>query len=196
MNIQTLQRVWHSFRLATILNSGKRAEYYRKHSIFRHIGKNCTIVDRKVPLYPKLISIGDNVHLASRVLLVTHDAIHICLNNYERSISENKHYNEKVGCIEIGDNVFIGSNSTVLYDVRIGSNVIIGAGSLVNKSIPDNSVAVGNPAHVVGSFDDYMSKRYHLDLYPDELSPSGHAISKELEDLCWSKQINRHSSKE
>ena len=32
-------------------------------------------------------------------------------------------------------NVFVGANSTILYDVKIGSNVIIGAGSLVNKSL-------------------------------------------------------------
>ena len=64
----------------------------------------------------------------------------------------------KIGCIDIGDNVFIGANSTILYDVKIGSNVIIGAGSLVNKDIPDNSVAVGIPAKIVGTFDDLFPK--------------------------------------
>lgn len=49
----------------------------------------------------------------------------------------------------IGDNVYIASNATVIGNVNIGSNVIIGAGSVVVKDIPDHSVAVGNPAHVV-----------------------------------------------
>lgn len=49
----------------------------------------------------------------------------------------------------IGDNVYIAANATVVGDVHIGNNVIIGAGSVVVKDIPDNSVAVGNPARVI-----------------------------------------------
>lgn len=62
------------------------------------------------------------------------------------------------GNIHIGDNVFIGSNSTVLYDVHIGNNVIIGAGSLVNKDIPDGTIAVGIPCKVIGKFENYQKK--------------------------------------
>jgi acetyltransferase-like isoleucine patch superfamily enzyme len=51
--------------------------------------------------------------------------------------------------ITIGNNVWIGANSTVLPEVSIGDNVIIGANSLVNKDIPCNSVAVGNPCKVI-----------------------------------------------
>lgn len=49
----------------------------------------------------------------------------------------------------IGDNVYIAANATVIGGVHIGNNVIIGAGSVVVKDIPDNSVAVGNPARVI-----------------------------------------------
>ncbi len=49
----------------------------------------------------------------------------------------------------IGDNVYIAANASVIGGVTIGDNVIIGAGSVVCKSIPSNSVAVGNPARVV-----------------------------------------------
>ena len=51
--------------------------------------------------------------------------------------------------ITIGNNVWIGASSTILPEVKIGNNVIIGANSLVNKNIPDNSIAVGNPCKVV-----------------------------------------------
>jgi Acetyltransferase (isoleucine patch superfamily) len=181
-----LYRLWHTARLYLIPGSGKRADYIRDHHIFYHVGNDCTVMERKIPLCPQLISLGDNVHLASKVFLIPHDAIHLCLNNLEKFAEEgDTPYKEKIGCIEIGDNVFIGSNTTVLYDVRIGSNVIVGAGSLVNRDIPDNSVAVGTPARVIGTFDDFIAKRRKAHMYPDELAPVGHQITKELEDWCW-----------
>lgn len=51
--------------------------------------------------------------------------------------------------IAIGSNCWIGAKVTVLAGVYIGNNCIIGAGSVVTKSVPDNSVAVGNPAKVI-----------------------------------------------
>ncbi len=49
----------------------------------------------------------------------------------------------------IGNNVDIGANVVIIGDVEIGDNVIIGAGSVVTKSIPANSVVVGNPARIL-----------------------------------------------
>jgi len=48
---------------------------------------------------------------------------------------------------KIGNNVRIGSNSTIL-PVNIGDNVIIGAGSVVTKDIPSNTTVYGNPAKI------------------------------------------------
>lgn len=66
------------------------------------------------------------------------------------------------GEIHIGNNVFIGARSTILYGVNIGNNVIIGAGSIVTKDIPDNSIVAGAPAKFIKSFDDYISKMDEL----------------------------------
>jgi len=65
---------------------------------------------------------------------------------------------EKVGCIEIMNNVFVGSCTQIKYNVRIGNNVIIGANSFVTKDIPDNSVYAGVPARYICSFDEYVAK--------------------------------------
>ena len=51
--------------------------------------------------------------------------------------------------IHIGDDVWLGGNVTVLPGVTIGNNVVVGAGAVVNKDIPDNSLAVGVPAKVI-----------------------------------------------
>ena len=52
---------------------------------------------------------------------------------------------EKIGSktgIEIGDNVWIGANCSIVAGVRIGDNVTIGAGCTVRKDIPSNSFVI------------------------------------------------------
>lgn len=48
--------------------------------------------------------------------------------------------------IKIGKNVWIGANATILDNVSIGDNSIVAAGSVVTKSIPANTIAMGCPA--------------------------------------------------
>lgn len=55
--------------------------------------------------------------------------------------------------ITVGNNVWIGAQVCVLPGVTIGDNCVIGAGSVVNRDIPANSVAVGNPCRVVKKID-------------------------------------------
>ena len=59
--------------------------------------------------------------------------------------------NNKINWIQrnttIGNNVKIGSNSTIL-PVKIGNNIIVGAGSVVTKDIADNLIVFGNPAKI------------------------------------------------
>ncbi|MCR5501783.1 MAG: acyltransferase [Lachnospiraceae bacterium] len=64
----------------------------------------------------------------------------------------------RAGRITIGDYVFVGVGCTLLPGVTIGSRVVIGAGSVVTGDIPDNSVAVGSPAKVIGTYDEYIEK--------------------------------------
>lgn len=51
--------------------------------------------------------------------------------------------------IKIGNNVWIGTGSTILAGVEIGDNTVIGAGSVVKKSIPSGVIAVGVPCKVL-----------------------------------------------
>lgn len=121
---------------------------------------------RTYPADPELISIGNNVMLASGVDFVNHDIIPALLNKKYNT----KDFARSQGCISIGDNVMIGANTIILPNVRIGSNVIIGAGSIVSKDIPDNSVAAGVPCKVIGNFDDIVEKyRKKKKMSPEEL---------------------------
>ena len=53
--------------------------------------------------------------------------------------------------ITIGNGCWIGGGAIILPGVTIGNNCVVGAGSVVTKAIPDNSMAVGNPAKVIKS---------------------------------------------
>jgi maltose O-acetyltransferase len=113
------------------------------------LGKNVFIGDDVLidPSFPWLISIGDACTLTSRVIILAHDA------------STKRHIGySKIGRVSIGSKTFVGVGSIILPNVKIGENVIIGAGSVVTKDIPNNSIAVGNPAVVVGFTSDYISR--------------------------------------
>lgn len=51
--------------------------------------------------------------------------------------------------IEVGDNCYISTGSTILGPITIGNNVTIAAGAVVNKDVPDNAVVAGVPAKVI-----------------------------------------------
>lgn len=72
-----------------------------------------------------------------------------CIVEANVCIGGNGKTREGIVAPQIGDNVLIGSNSVIIGPINIGSNVKIGAGSVVVKDVPDNSVVVGNPGHVV-----------------------------------------------
>ena len=158
-----LRRAWTQLRMFTFSSGVKRTAYLKRKGIFGSIGDNVMIQSRKVPLYPELIFIGNNVRVATNVTFVTHDVSHNMLNNLPQALEGKYRFKEKKGKIVIGDNVFIGANSLILYDVTIGNNVIVGAGSIITKDLPDNSVCAGVPCKVIGSFEDFVEKRKSAD---------------------------------
>ena len=110
---------------------------------------------------PYLISIGDNTTVSFDVAFITHDAATRVIRNLPDGNPETVIY----GTIEVGKNCFIGARTTILPNVKIGDNTIIGACSLVNKSIPANCVAAGNPCKVLCSLDEYREKHKDEFLY-------------------------------
>ena len=152
-------------RMYLIGNAEKRTKILVKNKVFRSVGNNFFFQPRKIPDEPQLIKFGNNVTVASDVTFVTHDVIDKVLNNMK--------YNTKFGYyaapIEIGNNVFIGCNVTILPNVKIGNNVIIAAGSIVSKDVKDNVIVAGNPAKEIGKFDAYVEHRKNINealVYP------------------------------
>ena len=98
------------------------------------INFNCTILDGAY------VTIGDNVKIGPDC--------HLFTPQHPVDYLQRREPCETSYPITIGDDTWLGGNVTVLPGVTIGARCIIGAGSVVVHDIPDDSVAVGNPAVV------------------------------------------------
>ena len=105
------------------------------------VGKNFYSNHNLVILDCAKVSFGDNVFIAPNCGFYT--------AGHPLEASERNKGLEYARPITVGDNVWFGANVSVLPGVTIGDNCVIGAGSVVNKDIPANSLAVGNPCKVI-----------------------------------------------
>ena len=100
---------------------------------------NCCILDVSI------VKIGNNTMFGPNVQIytATHPLEYKARNSgleYAKSIT-------------IGNNVWVGGNTTICPGVTIGNNVVIGAGSVVTKSFPDDVFIAGNPARIIKTID-------------------------------------------
>lgn len=130
------------------------APFYADYGINITVGKNfytnhnCTILDGAK------VTFGDNVFIAPNCVIST--AGH-AIDAEQRAKGL-----EFALPINVGDNVWIGANVSVLPGVTIGSNTIIGAGSVVNKDIPEGVIAAGIPCKVIRKITEQDKEKYPL----------------------------------
>jgi len=127
------------------LREAVRTEIEKRRKRGTKIGDNCRIWGYTDIMFPQLVTIGRNCVLATRSAVLTHGIFATPLRGKP---------------VTIGDNCYIGYGAIVVPGVTIGDNCIIGAGAVVGSDIPANSIAVGNPARVVGQRDPEELKQY------------------------------------
>jgi maltose O-acetyltransferase len=108
-----------------------------------HIGKRTYINFGAVLLDVAAIIIGDDVQVGPNVQLLTPT------HPLDPGLRRAKY--EAAKPIKIGNNVWLGGGVIILPGVSIGENTIVGAGAVVTKNLPENVVAVGNPARIIRS---------------------------------------------
>ncbi len=110
------------------------------------IGNNVLIHDYSFIYAHNNLNIGDNSMISPNVFITdfNHKFPH---QKYKHLLKSPTGYDDKK--VMIGSNVWIGANSIILPGVTIGNNAVVGAGSVVTKSVPENTVVIGNPARII-----------------------------------------------
>ena len=105
---------------------------------------NLTILDTCPITIGKNVFIGPNVSIVAPIHPLRYQERNMYLS--EKGYLTDKEYGKP---ITIGDNCWIAANVTICGGVTIGEGSVIGAGSVVTRSIPENSLAFGNPCKVI-----------------------------------------------
>lgn len=102
-----------------------------------NIGNNVAFNNNCILTCRGKITIGSDTNIGPNCAIFDHD------HDY---MVEDRMNTYKIGTIEIGKNVWIGANVTILKDTVIGDNCVIGAGSVVKGTYRSNIMIAGNPA--------------------------------------------------
>lgn len=85
-------------------------------------------------MFPEKISVGTNTVIGYNTTILAHEYL---IKEY------------RLGPVEIGSEVMIGANSTILPGVTIGDGAIVSAGTLVHKDVLPGTFVGGNPMRVI-----------------------------------------------
>lgn len=161
-----LNNIFKLFRKLELIYVNSSYENKRKYLIKKgaKIGEgtrmNCYV--SSFGTEPYLIEVGRDCLFAADVRFITHDGGVKVLNTLKKFQGRKM---DIIAPIKIRDNVYIGTGAYIMPGVRIGNNSVTGAHAVITKDIPANSVAVGIPAKVIKSVEDYYLSNKNKEKY-------------------------------
>lgn len=134
------------------LHRGLRIWLYRQMGI--NIGKNCVVemfcyLDDQ---FPELVFFDDHSGPSRHVIILCHDDVAAKAEDSDVALEDFEARHGFVAPVRLKSYSGIGAGSILLPGVTVGEGSMIGAGAVVNKSVPDQSLAVGIPAKVIKTF--------------------------------------------
>lgn len=122
------------------------AEYEKKWGRFYSIGNDCAFWPYTNITNPEYTRLGNNVMLSACTILGHDGSVAVLNKAYGKKL-------DRVGRVDIKDNVFIGHGAIILPGITIGPNALVAAGSVVSKDVGEGSIVAGVPAREVGRMD-------------------------------------------
>lgn len=132
-------------------NGYEWAAYLKRRGFFHSIGEDVYIMPGariKEASNPKYIRIGNNVRIAESLFVCNDGSVHVMNRMWGTKL-------DRVGKIDVRDNVFIGHEAIILPDVTIGPNAIVAAGAVVTRDVPEDTIVAGVPAKPIGKMSTY-----------------------------------------
>ncbi|MBO0959039.1 acyltransferase [Neobacillus sp. MM2021_6] len=104
-------------------------------------------------MFPEKISVGRNTVIGYNTTILAHEYL---IKEY------------RLGLVEIGSEVMIGANSTIMPGITIGDGAIVSAGTLVHKDVPPGYFVGGNPMRVIYTKEELTQRRADDPIYGGE----------------------------
>lgn len=120
---------------------------YSKMGVMSYIGDYTVVINAVIGKFTSIswgVTIGPEEHDFNRV---TNHSFLYSVKSFQ--LVKEKVYSPFIKECTIGNDVWIGCNSTILRGVTIGDGAVIGANSLVNKDVPPYAIVVGSPAKII-----------------------------------------------
>lgn len=116
-----------------------------------------TIIETSMPY---LVTVGENVHIGVRSVIIGH------FRDAPRRDEHGREYS-----VRIEDDVFIGPGVIILPNVTIGQGSVVTAGSVVSRSVPPLTMVRGNPATPIARCGVALGMTTPLDVFYRQLKP-------------------------
>lgn len=146
------------------------AAFLKARGVLFSMGENCSIQTNVHIADPSYVRMGNNVRLSGCSLFGHDGSINMINRAYGLTL-------DRVGKIELRDNVYIGHQAIILPGVTIGPNAIVASNAVVSKDVPENVVYGGVPAKRICSLDEHVER-----------------LQKQSADLPWIHLIEKRNA--